>query len=220
MRRSARLHSHPRAHPSVVKGTSSCLHRFLSLLLPTQLETLPGNFSDSKFQSLFLVVRVMCIQQASWEPQWEGHSFVMVKSFSSFGNKQLLRPIWWKQARKVQAATWCWDLPPQTHTPDKFIEHFYCKYLNWPVNGATGSEADAQILTLYDLCVAAVNFGLMEVLACSTTVVSSPTGGPDCGVTTCRKHPVCQVCWWTSSTYMFLDDGCSSVLSLKGGELN
>lgn len=31
-------------------------------MLPAQLETLPGNFCAQKFQSLFLVVCVMCVQ--------------------------------------------------------------------------------------------------------------------------------------------------------------
>lgn len=43
---------------------------FTAFLLPTQLETLPGNLYAQKFQSLFLVVCVMCIRDQTDVPQW------------------------------------------------------------------------------------------------------------------------------------------------------
>lgn len=42
---------------------------FTAFLLPAQLETLPGNLCAHKFQSLFLVVCVMCIQSPPEGPQ-------------------------------------------------------------------------------------------------------------------------------------------------------
>ncbi len=41
----------------------------IAFMLPAQLETLPGNLSAQKFQSLFLVVCVMCIEGQTEAPK-------------------------------------------------------------------------------------------------------------------------------------------------------
>lgn len=67
-------------HVVDVQNSNSCFSSqgfcdLIGFLLPAQLETLPGNLCAQKFQSLFLVVCVMCIQGQTEAPhcgRWRG----------------------------------------------------------------------------------------------------------------------------------------------------
>lgn len=72
-----------------------------ALLLSAQLETLPGNFNAQKFQSLFLVVCVMCIQDqtvdgffsssSGVERLWFSHSAAELNCFRNVSEGCRLR---------------------------------------------------------------------------------------------------------------------------------
>lgn len=49
----------------------------------------------------------------------------------------------------------------------------------------------------------------------SSLVVTYPTEGMAAVLPHADEASVCQVCWWTSSTQPFSDDGCNSVLSWR-----